>query len=83
MTTNLESAYHMCQLAHPLLKASGMGSIVFISSVAGVVALNSGTIYAATKGNGDVINHLIMLFLKIFTYVSLWDLYFLICPLDS
>ncbi|OAY81374.1 Tropinone reductase [Ananas comosus] len=50
MTTNLESAYHMCQLAHPLLKASGMGSIVFISSVAGVVALNSGTIYAATKG---------------------------------
>ncbi|XP_060668201.1 tropinone reductase homolog At5g06060-like isoform X2 [Ziziphus jujuba] len=31
--TNLESAYHMCQLAHPLLKASGAGSIVFVSSV--------------------------------------------------
>ncbi|XP_072978388.1 tropinone reductase homolog At5g06060-like [Typha angustifolia] len=50
MNTNLESAYHMCQLTHPILKASGMGSIVFISSVAGVVAINSGTIYAATKG---------------------------------
>ncbi|URE46602.1 Tropinone reductase [Musa troglodytarum] len=49
MATNLESAYHLCQLAHPLLKASGMGSIVFISSVAGVVAVNSGSIYAATK----------------------------------
>ncbi|PON75621.1 Short-chain dehydrogenase/reductase [Parasponia andersonii] len=39
----------MCQLAHPLLKASGAGSIVFISSVAGVVSLNTGSIYAATK----------------------------------
>lgn len=76
MTTNLESAYHMCQLAHPLLKASGIGSIVFISSVAGVVALNSGTIYAATKGNGDVINHLIILFLKIFAYVMLQNFLF-------
>lgn len=51
MTTNFESAYHLAQLAHPLLKASGMGSIVSISSVAGVVAIRSGTIYAATKGN--------------------------------
>ncbi|RVX13808.1 Tropinone reductase-like [Vitis vinifera] len=49
MTTNLESAYHLCQLAHPLLKASGAGSIVFISSVAGVVSLGTGSIYAATK----------------------------------
>nr|AAP06906.1 putative pfam00106, adh_short, short chain dehydrogenase [Oryza sativa Japonica Group]AAP06916.1 hypothetical protein [Oryza sativa Japonica Group] len=50
MATNLESAYHLCQLGHPLLKASGSGSIVFISSVAGIVALFSGTIYAMTKG---------------------------------
>ncbi|WKA00983.1 hypothetical protein VitviT2T_019294 [Vitis vinifera] len=50
MTTNLESAYHLCQLAHPLLKASGAGSIVFVSSVAGVVSLGTGSIYAATKG---------------------------------
>lgn len=50
MTTNLESAYHLCQLAHPLLKASGSASIVFISSVSGVVAISSGSIYAMTKG---------------------------------
>lgn len=35
LATNLESAYHFCQLAHPLLKASGSGVIVFNSSVAG------------------------------------------------
>ncbi|KAJ7947591.1 tropinone reductase [Quillaja saponaria] len=51
MGTNLESAYHMCQLAHPLLKASGLGSIVFISSIASVVSIDvSGSIYSATKG---------------------------------
>ncbi|RZC93601.1 hypothetical protein C5167_007645 [Papaver somniferum] len=50
MSTNLESCYHLCQLAHPLLKSSGMGSIVFISSVAGVAALATGSIYGATKG---------------------------------
>lgn len=50
MATNLESTYHLCQLAHPLMKASGAGSIVFISSVAGLVSLGSGTIYAAAKG---------------------------------
>ncbi|PIA60464.1 hypothetical protein AQUCO_00300163v1 [Aquilegia coerulea] len=50
IATNLESTYHLCQLAHPLLKVSGMGSIVFISSVAGVVAISSGTVYAASKG---------------------------------
>ncbi|GMY08451.1 tropinone reductase homolog At5g06060-like [Fagus crenata] len=49
MTTNFESIYQLCQLAHPLLKASGMGSIVFISSVAGVVSVGSGSIYAASK----------------------------------
>ncbi|KAJ7947596.1 putative Tropinone reductase [Quillaja saponaria] len=48
--TNLESAYHICQLAHPLLKASGSASIVFLSSVAGVVSLYVGSIYSATKG---------------------------------
>ncbi|KAL0771273.1 hypothetical protein Bca101_036424 [Brassica carinata] len=38
IATNLEPAFHFCQLSHPLLKASGYGSIVFISSVAGVLA---------------------------------------------
>jgi Tropinone reductase 1 len=51
MATNLESAYHLCQLAHPLLKASGSASIVLISSVSGVVAISSGSIYGMTKGN--------------------------------
>lgn len=50
MATNLESAYHLCQLAHPLLKASAVASIVFISSVSGVVAISSGSIYGMTKG---------------------------------
>ncbi|XP_030447273.1 tropinone reductase homolog At2g29290-like [Syzygium oleosum] len=50
MTTNFESAYHLSQLAHPFLKASGTGSIVFLSSVCGVVSLSVGSIYAATKG---------------------------------
>lgn len=51
MATNFESAYHLAQLAHPLLKASGIGSIVFMSSVAGVVAIRTGTLQAASKGN--------------------------------
>ncbi|KAB1225873.1 hypothetical protein CJ030_MR1G004085 [Morella rubra] len=50
VNTNLESAYHMCQLAHPLLVASGVGSIVFLSSAAGVVSAQSGSVYEATKG---------------------------------
>ncbi|KAI8014836.1 hypothetical protein LOK49_LG05G00447 [Camellia lanceoleosa] len=33
MRTDVESPYHLCQLAYPLLKASGYGSIIFISSV--------------------------------------------------
>ncbi|KAL6275778.1 hypothetical protein ACE6H2_019379 [Prunus campanulata] len=50
-STNLESSYHLSQLAHPLLKASGAGNIVFISSVAGSVSVAGiGSIYAATKG---------------------------------
>ena len=52
MSTNFESAYHFSQLAYPLLKASGAGSIVFVSSVAGVVSLNIGlSIYSSTKGS--------------------------------
>ncbi|KAL9426201.1 hypothetical protein AB3S75_033055 [Citrus x aurantiifolia] len=50
MTTNIESAYHLSQLAHPLLKASGNGNIIFISSVAGVIALPMCSIYASSKG---------------------------------
>ncbi|KAL3536437.1 hypothetical protein ACH5RR_004898 [Cinchona calisaya] len=48
--TNLESPFHLSQLAYPLLKASEIGNIVFISSVAGGTALPGLSIYAATKG---------------------------------
>ncbi|KAK7341657.1 hypothetical protein VNO80_24594 [Phaseolus coccineus] len=50
VNTNLESAYHISQLAHPLLKASEAASIIFISSVAGEVSVNVGSIYGLTKG---------------------------------
>ncbi|KAG6681305.1 hypothetical protein I3842_13G087000 [Carya illinoinensis] len=40
MATNFKSAYHLSQLAHPLLKASSAESIVFFSSVCGVVSIN-------------------------------------------
>ncbi|XP_010510503.1 PREDICTED: tropinone reductase homolog At2g29150-like isoform X2 [Camelina sativa] len=50
MATNLESAFHLSQLAHPLLKASSLGSIVFISSVSGIVHTDTGScIYGASK----------------------------------
>ncbi|GMI81756.1 hypothetical protein like AT5G06060 [Hibiscus trionum] len=50
LSTNFESAFNFCQLAYPLLKASGRGSIVFVSSVAGVFSCNVGSIYGSTKG---------------------------------
>ncbi|RDX90380.1 Tropinone reductase-like [Mucuna pruriens] len=50
MGTNFESSYHLCQLAHPLLKASGYGSVVFVSSIAGLKALPYSSVYASSKG---------------------------------
>ncbi|CAN1150590.1 Tropinone reductase homolog At2g29150 [Linum perenne] len=47
---NFESGYNLCQLTHPLLKASGSASIVFISSVAGAASYTYLTAYGATKG---------------------------------
>ncbi|XVE69233.1 hypothetical protein DITRI_Ditri09bG0135900 [Diplodiscus trichospermus] len=49
ISTNFESAYHLCQLAHPLVKASGVGSIVFMSSVGSLTHIGSGSIYGPTK----------------------------------
>ncbi|XP_059647107.1 tropinone reductase homolog [Cornus florida] len=49
MGTNVESPYHLCQLAYPLLKESGRGNIVFISSIAGVTALPTLSMYSASK----------------------------------
>ncbi|XP_062028564.1 tropinone reductase homolog At1g07440-like [Rosa rugosa] len=51
LSTNLESTFNICQLAHPLLKASGAGIIIMLSSVAGVVsAPKVRSVYRATKG---------------------------------
>ncbi|KAL8261749.1 hypothetical protein R6Q59_025798 [Mikania micrantha] len=50
MSTNFESVFHISQLAHPFLKASRTGSIVFTSSVSAFVSLKSMTLQGATKG---------------------------------
>ncbi|XP_055812471.1 tropinone reductase homolog [Solanum dulcamara] len=50
MKINVEASYHLSQLAHPLLKASGNGSIVFLSSAAGIASIPSSSIYATSKG---------------------------------
>ncbi|XP_054782659.1 tropinone reductase homolog At5g06060-like [Prosopis cineraria] len=49
MKTNFESTYRSSQLAHPLLKASGNGTIVNISSIAGFRAFPQHSVYAASK----------------------------------
>ncbi|KAK4730589.1 hypothetical protein R3W88_023577 [Solanum pinnatisectum] len=50
MGINFEASYHLSQLAHPFLKASKNGRVVFISSVAGFVSLPLCSIYSAAKG---------------------------------
>ncbi|XP_021279070.1 tropinone reductase homolog At5g06060-like [Herrania umbratica] len=50
LATNFESVFNLCQLAYPLLKASGVGSVVFTSSVSGFVSLKSMSLQGATKG---------------------------------
>lgn len=49
MATNLESVFGMCQGAFPLLQAAGGGSIVNVSSVAGLTHVRTGSIYGMTK----------------------------------
>ncbi|XP_066336229.1 noroxomaritidine/norcraugsodine reductase-like [Miscanthus floridulus] len=51
MATNLESCFHLNQLAHPLLRASGGGgSVVHISSIAGFIGLPALAVYSMSKG---------------------------------
>ncbi|PHT99336.1 Tropinone reductase 2, partial [Capsicum chinense] len=50
MGINFEASYHLSQLAHPFLKASGNGRIVSISSVAGLLSLPLCSTYSAAKG---------------------------------
>lgn len=47
--TNMDAAFEMCRLAHPLLKASGEASVVNVVSVAAFRHLGTGVPYAMTK----------------------------------
>lgn len=46
---NMDSVFEMSRLFHPLLKKSGSGSIVNVSSVAASVSVGTGAAYAMTK----------------------------------
>ncbi|XP_021758910.1 tropinone reductase homolog At5g06060-like [Chenopodium quinoa] len=50
MALNFDSAYHLSQLAYPMLKASGGGNIIFLSSIASFFGINVGSAYGAAKG---------------------------------
>ncbi|RCV39356.1 hypothetical protein SETIT_8G217200v2 [Setaria italica] len=53
MATNLESCFHLSQLAHPLLRnaaVAGCGSIVHISSIASVIGYPWEALYSTAKG---------------------------------
>ena len=53
MATNLESCFHLSQLAHPLLRNSaiaGGGSIVHISSIASYLGYPGVVLYSMAKG---------------------------------
>ena len=55
MNLNMDSVFDLCKKFHPLLKRSGKGSIVNITSVAGITSVGTGSPYAMTKA---AINHL-------------------------
>ncbi|CAL4979062.1 unnamed protein product [Urochloa decumbens] len=53
MATNLESCFHLSQLAHPLLRGAsvaGGGSILHISSIASYLGFEGAVLYSITKG---------------------------------
>ncbi|XP_078180446.1 tropinone reductase homolog At5g06060-like [Carex rostrata] len=50
MATNFDSCFHLTQLAHPFLKESGRGNVVFISSIAGTGRVEGLAVYSSTKG---------------------------------
>ncbi|EEC76973.1 hypothetical protein OsI_15269 [Oryza sativa Indica Group] len=53
MAGNLESCFHLSQLVHPLLKASGKGNIVNISGISTVTGFPTLPIcvFSTAKGN--------------------------------
>ncbi|CAN6373327.1 unnamed protein product [Urochloa humidicola] len=54
MATNLESSFHLSQLAHPLLlnaSLAGGGSVIHISSIASCLGYPGLVLYCISKGN--------------------------------
>ncbi|WP_242918865.1 SDR family oxidoreductase [Pontibacter liquoris] len=49
MNTNLRSAFELNRALYPLLKASGQGNVVHVTSVAGLLHVRTGSIYGMTK----------------------------------
>lgn len=49
LRTNLLSAFHLCQLAHPHLAAHGAGAIVNVGSVSGLTHVRTGAPYGMSK----------------------------------
>ena len=49
LNTNMRSAFELTQAAYPLLKASGDGKVIMISSVSGLTHTSSGSLYGMTK----------------------------------
>ncbi|KAJ4796152.1 Tropinone reductase [Rhynchospora pubera] len=50
MTVNFEACFHLSQLAYPLLKASGRGNVISISSIAGIGGIPGFAHYGSAKG---------------------------------
>ena len=55
MDANLEASFALCQIFHPLLRAASSASVVFNSSVASLVSMQSGAVYAMTKGAMNIL----------------------------
>jgi len=49
LATNMTSTFELCRLTYPLLKKSGSGNIVNVTSVAGLTSIGTGTPYAMAK----------------------------------
>lgn len=61
METNVRSVWHLCQAVIPCMKARGGGSIVTISSVAGLKAMSGAGLYCMSKAAVQMISQTLAL----------------------